>query len=416
MKDRAAIARIVAEICAGKLGADKDLERLARKADDPAVAWRLAAVSFGSAGRYDLAAKAQQGAVSVLGGTANASPDDRMYLADLFRQAGLMDSSRSTLKELLADHPDFLPACLAFASHASMVQDFAEAATRYRAIHCNHPENVFALDGLARAAGWIGAHDEAREAGRKSLIIKDRIVTSSAPHWQMPTANVLPYDPSRPERNIIAYGLWGSDPRYLKTLMNNVDVAHDLFPAWQCRIYCDRTVPSDAMTHMRSLGAKIILMPTPPIRHASLLWRFLAADDPDVDRVIFRDADAPLTIRERVAVDAWLASDKVFHVMRDWWSHTDLMLAGMWGAAGGLLKGIKRVMEAHIARVSVPNRQIDQQFLASTVWPSIRDHTLIHDDLFGVLDARPFPPFGRLPEGQHVGMNVSALSAKGRKA
>lgn len=128
MKDRAAIARIVAEICAGKLGADKDLERLARKADDPAVAWRLAAVSFGSAGRYDLAAKAQQGAVSVLGGTANASPDDRMYLADLFRQAGLMDSSRSTLKELLADHPDFLPACLAFASHASMVQDFAEAA------------------------------------------------------------------------------------------------------------------------------------------------------------------------------------------------------------------------------------------------------------------------------------------------
>lgn len=92
------------------------------------------------------------------------------------------------------------------------------------------------------------------------------------------------------------------------------------------------------------------------------------------------------------------------------------MLAGMWGAAGGLLKGIKRVMEAHIARVSVPNRQIDQQFLASTVWPSIRDHTLIHDDLFGVLDARPFPPFGRLPEGQHVGMNVSALSAKGRKA
>jgi hypothetical protein len=325
-----------------------------------------------------------------------------------------MDSSRTALNNLLVDHPDFLPARLAFASLASMDQDFAEAAKRYRAILCDHPDNIYALDGLARAAGWIGAHDEAREAGGNSLIQKDRIVASSDPHWQVSASSQLPFDPTRPERNIIAYSLWGSDTRYLDTLTSNVDVARDLFPAWQCRIYCDRTVPSGAMTQMRSLGAQIILMPTPPVRHASLLWRFLAADDPEVDRVLFRDADAPLTVRERVAVDDWLASDKAFHVMRDWWSHTDLMLAGMWGAAGGRLKGIKRIMEAHVARVSVPNRQIDQQFLASLVWPSIRNHTLIHDDLFGVLGARPFPPFGRLPDRQHVGMNVSAIAATAR--
>jgi hypothetical protein len=78
MKDRAAITQLVAEICAGKLGADKALDQLARRADEPAVAWRLAAVSFGGAGRYDFAAKAQQGAIHALGGIANASPDDRM--------------------------------------------------------------------------------------------------------------------------------------------------------------------------------------------------------------------------------------------------------------------------------------------------------------------------------------------------
>jgi len=317
MKDRAAIARIVAEICAGKLGADKGLERLARKADDPAVAWRLAAVSFGGAGRYDLAAKAQQGAINALGGMAKATPDDRMFLADLFRQAGQVASSRSAVTDLLADHPDFLPARLTFASLAAMEMDFVEAAVRYRAILRDHPNNVFALDGLTRAAGWIGEQNEAREAGRKSLILKDRMVTSSDPRWQIPPADKLPYDPSKPERNIIAYSLWGSEARYLDTLADNVDIARDLFPSWQCRVYCDRTVPSDTMTGLRSLGAQIVLMPTPAIRHASLLWRFLAADDPDVDRVIFRDADAPLTVRERVAVDAWLASDKAFHVMRD---------------------------------------------------------------------------------------------------
>jgi len=43
------------------------------------------------------------------------------------------------------------------------------------------------------------------------------------------------------------------------------------------------------------------------------------------------------------------------------------------------------------------------------VWPSIKEHTLIHDEYFGVFDATPFPPYGRLPRGHHVGMNVSAL-------
>lgn len=414
MKNRAAITKLAAEICAGKPGADKALDQLARHADEPAVAWRLAAVAFGGAGRYDFAAKAQHKAIDAVGGMTDASPHDRMYLADLFRHAGRTDTSRTVVTDLLADHPDFLPARLTFASLASMTKDFAEAARRYRAILADHPDNVFALDGLARAAGWIGAHDEARKAGGKSLTLKDRIVSASDPHWQISDKGALPYDPSKPERNIIAYSLWGSDARYLDTLTGNVDVTRDLFPAWQCRIYCDRTVPSGAMTQLRSLGAQIVLMPTPPVRHASLLWRFLAADDPGIDRVLFRDADAKLTVRERVAVDDWLASDKAFHLMRDWWSHTDLMLAGMWGAVGGQLTGIKSLMEAHVAKVSVPNRQIDQQFLASLVWPSIRNHTLIHDDLFGVLGARPFPPFGRLPEGQHVGMNVSAASPRTR--
>jgi len=41
--------------------------------------------------------------------------------------------------------------------------------------------------------------------------------------------------------------------------------------------------------------------------------------------------------------------------MRDWWSHTDLILAGLWGTSGGVLKGLKGKFEAYLAQISVPD-------------------------------------------------------------
>jgi hypothetical protein len=67
------------------------------------------------------------------------------------------------------------------------------------------------------------------------------------------------------------------------------------------------------------------------------MWRFAAYDDPNVDRVIFRDADSIISTREAGAVEEWVASGQAFHAMRDYGSHTDLLLAGMWGVARGAL-------------------------------------------------------------------------------
>jgi len=131
------------------------------------------------------------------------------------------------------------------------------------------------------------------------------------------------------------------------------------------------------------------------------------ADDARVKRYLVRDADSLLTGRERVAVDAWMASGKPFHALRDWYSHTDLLLAGLWDGTGGLLTGMRERINAFLAANSIIDRKIDQVFLAEVVWPSIRDATLTHDDYFGCFDAQPFPPFGMLPPGHHVGQNAS---------
>ncbi len=126
------------------------------------------------------------------------------------------------------------------------------------------------------------------------------------------------FDPRRPERNVIAYSLWGDAPRYLETAVHNAQIAPDLYPAWHCRFYCDDTVPAAVRERLTSLGATVVMKARPPMRHASLFWRFLVADDPTVDRFLVRDADSLLTVRERVAVDDWLLGEQPFHAMRDW--------------------------------------------------------------------------------------------------
>ena len=83
-----------------------------------------------------------------------------------------------------------------------------------------------------------------------------------------------------------------------------------------------------------------------PPTGSGLFWRFLVEDDPDVDIYLVRDADSVINVKERWAVADWLNSGKAFHVMRDNPQHSELMLAGMWGAHRGNIGGMRKRIEA----------------------------------------------------------------------
>jgi len=128
--------------------------------------------------------------------------------------------------------------------------------------------------------------------------------------------------------------------------------------------------------------------------------------DPAIRRYLIRGADSLLTVKERVAVDAWLALNYHFHIMRDFYTHTDLILAGMWGGVGGTPPNVDTLFSNRRGWRTEGNH-IDQDLLSETVWPSICGHCLIHDSTFtGCLGSVPFPPFGSLPPGHHVGQNA----------
>lgn len=263
-------------------------------------------------------------------------------------------------------------------------------------------------DCLCEAYWRAGRTNLAVVAGRSALEAKDRRFGGSAPTVAMPAGPPPVFCPERPEQNVISYTLWGDQPRYLVPLLENARIKPHLFPEWSIRVHHDVLVDASYLDQLAVAGVQLCPMELPPgvPAHRQLLWRFEAIADPSVARFLIRDADALLTVKERVAVDAWLASDFHFHAMRDWFSHTDLLMAGMWGGVGGILPSPATLLRAY-THWRMEHRHIDQDLLSETVWPAIRHDVLVHDSVFQpCLGSVAFPPFGALPAGHHIGQNA----------
>ncbi|MGO2504311.1 MAG: hypothetical protein ACTH7C_14355, partial [Cobetia marina] len=140
-----------------------------------------------------------------------------------------------------------------------------------------------------------------------------------------------------------------------------------------------------------------------------LCWRFAVADDPGVGYFLVRDCDSVISLREVRAVQMWLTSGRFFHVMRDWWTHTDLVLAGLWGGVAGVLPSMEGMLADWSPRqVETPN--IDQWFLKERVWRYLRTSLMSHDRCYSLkVNSRaslafPDDVLGELPAGNaHVG-------------
>ena len=110
---------------------------------------------------------------------------------------------------------------------------------------------------------------------------------------------------------------------------------------------------------LNRLQAELVQLDRARTFYDGLFWRFLPAADPSVDRFLIQDIDSVVNVKERISVDQWLASDKYFHVMRDYWNHTELILAGMWGGVGGLLPPLVWLLESFEIK-TLPTKTIAQ--------------------------------------------------------
>lgn len=264
--------------------------------------------------------------------------------------------------------------------------------------------NTFRLfDLLSHAHGALKQWEKVREYGLQALNLRDEIY-GVAPVLAMPPENPLPPAPGISTRklNVISFSLFGGDSKYCESaIINALELPH-VYPHWTCRFYIDDSVPSIIVQRLQHAGAEVVYVDEKTQRWPGPMWRLKALSDQVLHRVIFRDADSVISLREACAVEQWIISGRNFHALRDSGTHTELLLAGLWGSVQGSLPPLEELIELFKSRPLTSTHFADQFFLREFVWPYARKNILQHDSMFGFLAAEPFPD-GPPPSDFHVG-------------
>ena len=193
-------------------------------------------------------------------------------------------------------------------------------------------------------------------------------------------------------KKIISYSLWGQDPKYVKGAVENIKTQKKFYPDWVCRFYVHDSVPVGTKEILLKGGAEVVekldvLDHTYSREGINLgwFWRFEALNDPEMERMIVRDADSRLSQREMICVNNWIKSGKNFHIIRDHRMHGVRILAGTWGATKAFAESIDyNSLYEKFVKENPTNNAVhggyDQFFLSTVFYPLIRDDVYIHDD------------------------------------
>ena len=327
---------------------------------------------------------------------------DIQRLEELHLQGRYQESLDICLR-LMRAHPEITNAWSNAAANCAMLGRWQDAFNYAKTALERGRKVLTVYDALASASGELGHWDDARRYGLQTLHMREQrfggppaIPMSDLPAMPPPSAQTR-------QHNIIAFSLFGQQSKYCEAAVLNAQEQPRIYPHWICRFYVDDSVPAHVLQRLRQGGAQIMQVQGPATQWPGPMWRFLALQDPQAHRILFRDADAVISQREAAAVDEWLASGKQFHVMRDWASHCELIQAGMWGVVAGALPPLEQLMQRFMSAPLESRHYADQYFLRQYVWPYARVNMMQHDAVFGFMDAAPFPD-GKMPSKNfHVG-------------
>jgi hypothetical protein len=180
-------------------------------------------------------------------------------------------------------------------------------------------------------------------------------------------------------KNIISFSLYGTKEMYWKGAIENIRLSKEIYPNYICRFYIDEDASQDLKDSIEGDNVEKIFMKN---RGGidGMFWRLLGACDKDVNIFLCRDTDSRLSLREKLAVEEWLSSDKDFHIMRDHVQHKTPILGGMWGCRNNIL--CNRNLENKILNWPHFNKKgDDQRFLSKEIYyPIVKNNALEHSE------------------------------------
>jgi len=177
-------------------------------------------------------------------------------------------------------------------------------------------------------------------------------------------------------KKVFTFGLWGSNPTYNIGAIKNAEIINNIFPNFECWFYIHQeSVPEKTINNLKLFKNTKIILKSGKI---SYLWRYEAIDEDDVEIMMPRDTDSRIWEREIYAINEWLKSDKIFHIMRDHPHHDVRIMAGMFGT-----KKIPQILSwkdliNNNNKLDKTALQADQSWLRDYIYPHIVNNSLIH--------------------------------------
>jgi len=119
---------------------------------------------------------------------------------------------------------------------------------------------------------------------------------------------------------------------YLRGLMVNIRLQRLIYPDWTIRLYTDHSTYNGFIELFSKLNIQVRIEPDNTPLCKAMLWRIKPAFEKDIEAVICRDVDSPLTYKEAQCVQYWLHREgKVLHAIADSVSHNIPLMGGMIG-------------------------------------------------------------------------------------
>ena len=185
-------------------------------------------------------------------------------------------------------------------------------------------------------------------------------------------------------KKVITFSLWGNNKTYNIGAIRNANDAKIMYPDFECWFYIHKdTVPQETIDNLKCLSNTKIIFKSGDIYNENCkprMWRFEAIDETDVEIMMPRDTDTRILEREKLAVDNWINSGKIFHIMRDHPHHKFSILAGMFGTRKipqipSWIKNINLYQKYN-------DRMYDQDFLRDCIYPLIVNNSVIHASFY----------------------------------
>lgn len=180
---------------------------------------------------------------------------------------------------------------------------------------------------------------------------------------------------------VISFSIYGQHPKYTVGLLRNLELSKQIYHGWVVYIYYNNTVPVSMIEQYKKFD-NVELFDMTNSDLPGMFWRFTPQEN--VERFISRDADSRLSYRERYAVDDWIETDKILHILRDHPHHEHEVNGGMFGLKitdrFNMLSEIKKWLVGK--SLAVNNKFGDLDFLDNVMFPSLKDDLIAHDSVW----------------------------------